>query len=167
MSDAYREIMVKRIPQMKDYVIKGLMIFAAALLTAAGVLFFPPLLLGTLIMIAVCYFVFPGFDLEYEYLYVNGELDIDKIMSKKKRKACAGYNMENLEMLAPTGSHALDEYQKNKSITRKDFTSMNPEVPSYTMVIMKEKGLEMVKLELDEAVLGDIRRIAPRKVSMI
>ena len=33
-----------------------------------------------------CYFVIPKTDLEYEYLFVNGELDIDMIMSKSKRK---------------------------------------------------------------------------------
>ena len=42
-----------------------------------------------------CYFVIPKTDLEYEYLFVNGELDIDMIMSKSKRKseiapACGG-----------------------------------------------------------------------------
>lgn len=33
-----------------------------------------------------CYFVIPKTDLEYEYLFVNGELDIDMIMSKSKGK---------------------------------------------------------------------------------
>lgn len=34
----------------------------------------------------VRYFVIPKTDLEYEYLFVNGELDIDMIMSKSKGK---------------------------------------------------------------------------------
>ncbi len=30
----------------------------------------------------------PQSDVEYEYLFVNGDLDIDKIMNKARRKRC-------------------------------------------------------------------------------
>ena len=46
----------------------------------------------------------------------------------------------------------------------RDFTSRRPDVPSYTLIFNLEKGQELVKLELDEDIVGDIRRIAPRKV---
>ena len=54
------------------------------------------LLVPAIALGVACYFVIPKTDLEYEYLFVNGELDIDMIMSKSKRKrvkshpACGG-----------------------------------------------------------------------------
>lgn len=40
------------------------------------------------IMVVVDIVLFKRFDLEFEYLYVNGDLDIDKIMAKQKEKEC-------------------------------------------------------------------------------
>ena len=115
-------------------------------------------------MAVVCYFVVPRFDLEYEYLYVNGELDIDKIMNKQKRKRCASYNIDQLEILAPSNSGELDRFRRKQDIKIKDYTSLDPKVPSYTLVFNQDKGQELLKLELNQAVVNDIRRTAPRKV---
>lgn len=163
MSDTYREILVKKKTTAQDQAKKVCLIGATVLCFVAGIVVTPLLLLAGVAMCVACYFLLPGFDLEYEYLYVNGELDIDKIMSKQKRKKCASYNMENLEILAPSNSHALDSF-RNKNLKVRDFTSMEPQVPSYTLVFNEDKGQEMVKVEIDEAIVSDIRRMAPRKV---
>ena len=47
---------------------------------------------------------------------MNGDIDVDKIMSKQKRKHCASYSLENLEVMAPTGSHALDSCKNSAGI---------------------------------------------------
>ena len=39
-----------------------------------------------LVMIGVDIYLFRSMDIEYEYLYINGNLDVDKIMSKSRRK---------------------------------------------------------------------------------
>ena len=46
----------------------------------------------------------------------------------------------------------------------RDFTSLQPGTPSYTLVFNREGRKELVKLELDETVVQDMRRMAPRKV---
>ena len=164
MGDSYREIMVKRETSAMDQVKKISLIGLTVFMFAAGIFITPLLLLAGLALAIVCYFIVPGFDLEYEYLYVNGELDIDKIMSKQKRKKCASYDMNLLEIMAPSNSHALDSYRNKKDIKIRDFTSRRQDVLSYTLIFNLEKGQELVKVELDEAIVGDIRRIAPRKV---
>ena len=58
-------------------------------------------------LIVLCYFKLPSFDLEFEYLYVNGELDVDKIMSKTKRKRVARIDMDKVELIAPLKSLSL------------------------------------------------------------
>lgn len=164
MGDSYREILVKRITPPADKIKKAALIGVTVVCFAGGLLVTPLLLLAGILLAVACYFLIPRFDLEFEYLYVNGELDVDKIMSRQKRKRCASYNMDKLELLAPSNSHSLDPYRNRKELPVRDFTSLNPDTPSFTMVINGEKGQELVKLEIDEGVVNDIRRIAPRKV---
>ena len=104
-------------------------------------------------------------DVEYEYLYVNGELDVDAIYSKQKRKRIASYDMAELEILAPSTSHALDSYLNQQGAKVRDFTSRDPQAQSYTLVFSKEGKRDIIKVELNDTILGDIRRIAPRKVN--
>ena len=79
MSDLYTEEIVKKEKTMKDTVIRVLLIAG----TAVAVLSL--MVLGWLSIILIIafavadYFVLPTLELEYEYLYVNGEIDIDKI----------------------------------------------------------------------------------------
>lgn len=164
MGDSYKEILVKRETSGADQAQKFLIIGVTVLLAVGGIIVHPVLLLGALAMGIVCYFVLPRFDLEYEYLYVNGELDIDKIMSKQKRKKCASYDMNLLEILAPSNSHELDSFRNKQGLKVRDFTSRRPDAPSYSLVFNLEQGQELVKVELDADIVGDIRRIAPRKV---
>ena len=76
------------------------MIGATVIFVLGGILFNPIILLLAVVMGVVDYFKLPSLDLEYEYLYVNGELDIDKIMSKQKRKRVGSYDMKKVEIVA-------------------------------------------------------------------
>ena len=113
MSDLYREILVKRATPAADRIKQGGLI-GLTVVCLAGSLLFMPLLPAGIVLAVVTFFLFPRFDLEYEYLYVNGDIDVDKIMSKQKRKHCASYSLENLEVMAPTGSHAPGFLQKQR-----------------------------------------------------
>ena len=73
MNDSYKEILVKRQTPVGMRVLKGALIGLTVLSLVAGLLMWPLLIVGA-ILIAVDYFVVPKFDVEYEYLYVNGEL---------------------------------------------------------------------------------------------
>ena len=53
------------------------------------------------------YFYLPRLSVEFEYLYVNGELDIDRIFSQSRRKRAASYELSNMEIMAPFSSHRL------------------------------------------------------------
>ena len=94
MSDLYIELLVKKKKTSTDTLLKVLMIGATVIFVLGGILFNPIILLLAVVMGVVDYFKLPSLDLEYEYLYVNGELDIDKIMSKQKRKRVGSYDMK-------------------------------------------------------------------------
>ena len=163
MSDMYRELLIKREPRIMDRLLKTGLILATVL-AAAAVLFTPWAILVLTALCFVDYFKFPSFHMEFEYLYVNGELDIDKIMAKTTRKHAASYDMKNMEMVALWDSHYMDSYRNNQRTKVVDFSSGREGVTVYAMVYAGEKGTEVVLFEPDEIILNDIGRIAPQKV---
>lgn len=166
MSDLYTEEIIKKEKTGKDILIKVLLA-AGTLLSICSLM-----VLGwiSLILIAVFgvadYFIIPSLDLEYEYLYVNGEIDIDKIMSRKKRKRMFSGDVSSLELLAPTQSHELDHYRSRSDIKKRDFSSGRSDVKTFTMILKKEQGFEMITFEPGEMILKDMKRMAPRKVHL-
>jgi len=166
MSDLYVELLVKKKSSSMDSMKKGLLIGGTVVCIVGGILYHPLLLIGALAFLVMDFLLLPRLDLEYEYLYVNGELDIDKIMSKQKRKKAARYDLKEMEIVAPKNSHELDSYKNNQSIKVRDFSSNEETAKTYGMVVKGEKGLELVYFEPNEAILKDMQRIAPRNVKM-
>lgn len=166
MSDLYIELLVKKKSKSTDILKKGLLIGSTALFLCAGILISPLFLVVALALGIVDYLFLPNFDLEYEYLYVNGELDIDKIMSKQKRKRVARYDMKNVEIIAPQKSHELDSHKNNKNLKVRDFSSGEENAKIFGMVVKGDKGMELVYFEPSEAILKDIQRIVPRNVKL-
>ena len=168
MSDLYTEVLVKKQQTGKDKVIKGVLIFFTVLFAAAGIMMNPLILLLALVLGIVDYIFIPKLSVEFEYLYVNGELDIDRIYSQSRRKRAASYELSNMEILAPYQSHQLDSYKKNQSIKRYNYSSgiEGQGHKPYAFVISKDNTMKMVIFEPDEVMLKDIRNRAPRKVFM-
>lgn len=164
MSDLYSELLVKKKRTAKDNLIKYGLIGLTALLAAAGLFLMPVLLIAAIVVGVVSYFIIPGTDLEFEYLFVNGELDIDKIMAKTKRKKVKTLNLQEADLMAPLNSHRMDYYNGNQKLKVLDFSSGDPEHKRYA-IIMRDGG-ETCKIiiEPDEALAKNMRNCAPSKV---
>ena len=163
MSESYVELLVKKKKTPKDSILKGLMIAGIVILVLIG-LVIPLVLIAAIALGVLAYFKMPGLDLEFEYLYVNGELDIDKIMSKVKRKRVGSFDISKAEMVAPVKSHELDYYRQSKDMKVVDCSSGEDHANVYGMVIKDEKGMKLVLFEPNQEILDDMRSIAPRKV---
>ena len=165
MNDLYNEILVKRKRTTQDNLIMVGLIALAALLAFVGLFMIPVVLIAAMIAVAACIYIIPGLNKEYEYLYVNGDFDIDLIRAKQRRKRVASYSIDQLEMVAPSTSHELDSYRQRSGAVVKNFTSLEENVPSVTLVYQTEKATELVMLEIGEDIIKDLRRLAPRKIS--
>ena len=108
MTDMYSELLVKKETTGKDQAIKILIIALIVLTAAAGLLITPLAWVLTIGLGIAAYFVLPLLDLEYEYVFVNGELDIDRIASKAKRKRMKSFDLAKMEMMAPVNSHRME-----------------------------------------------------------
>lgn len=90
--DSFKEQMIKKVPTGKETALK-IGIIAGAGVLAAGIIFFSMAFgLGAIGFALGCGLVYGGFwlvkryDIEYEYIFTNGDLDIDKIMGASTRK---------------------------------------------------------------------------------
>ena len=116
MSDLYSELLVKKESTAKDGIMKYGLIVLTALAVLAGIFVNPLILLVAVVLGIACYFVIPKTDVEYEYLFVNGEFDIDMVMAKSKRKRVKSFNLSEADLVAPLNSHRMDYYNGNQNM---------------------------------------------------
>ena len=161
MSDLYSELLVTRKPSGSDSVLRIGAYVLTGLAVIAGLIVHPLILILAVVLGVVDYFLIPRLSLEFEYLHVNDELDIDKIFSKSKRKKAASIDLNKMEVLAPLGSHQLDSYQNAKTI---DFSANDSENKPYAMIVADEKEQKKYLVQLDQRIFDNIKRRFPRKV---
>ena len=118
-----------------------------------------------LFMLAVPYVAFAIYfatrcNYEFEYLYFQGELDIDRISAKSSRKRMLSVNVKEIEVLAPTGSAELKRYEKLKTLD----CSSNTGAKTYELVATRKGQLVRIIFEPSQKLVDGIRMITPRKV---
>ena len=98
---------------------------------------------------------------EYEYLYIDKELQIDRILAKNSRKRVETLDLNELEVLAPVRSHELDRY-RNRNIKAKDYSSQDEanNALKYMLVVNNKQ----IIFEPTEEMVKTIKMFAPRKV---
>ena len=111
---------------------------------------------------AGAYFVNMYTDLEYEYLYLDRELVVDKVMAKSKRKRVATYHLDQMEILAPIKSYHLDNY-KNRNAKEIDYSIGEELKPDRRFVMYYEGGLKII-LSPSEEMIKVMRNTSPRKI---
>lgn len=161
MNETYVELLVKRKAPVYMVFLKNLTMILAVLFVLVGLIIWPALLIGVVIGIAA-YFVNMHADIEYEYLYVDKELTVDKIMAKSKRKRVAVYDMNKMEIMAPFKSYHLDNY-KNRQDKTVDYSSGVEQQPDVRYVFYYD-GQQKVVFEPNAEMVKAIQMIAPRKV---
>ncbi len=163
MNDSYIECMVERRTPAWQAFLKYLVIFLAAVLVLGGLLFGQTLfLIGGILFGVLAYFVILNTDLEFEYLYLDKEITVDKIMHKTKRKKVATYTVEKMEILAPIKSYHLDGY-KNRQAKVVDYSCGFEDKPDKRYVFFYD-GKEKVIIEPSEDFVKMVKNVAPRKV---
>lgn len=103
------------------------------------------------------------FNVEYEYVFTNGELDIDKIYNKSKRKSGLSINVRKFDVLVnlnhPDAANELS--RTNQTI---DYSSGKLHENSFAAVY--EDGGKRIRLLFDpnEMMLDAIKMYIPRKI---
>lgn len=165
MSDTYVECLVKAKTSLLGKFFKILLITLTVIFILA-MFILPPVmtlaLIGAILTGVGAYFVNLYTELEYEYLYLDKELTVDKVMAKTKRKRIAVYQLDKIEILAPVKSYHLDGF-RNRSVKQKDY-SIGQELQPDRRYAMYYEGNEKILLSPSEELLKAMKNVAPRKV---
>ena len=164
MGDLYSELLVKKDKTAKDSLLKYGLIVLTVLAVFAGLIITPLALIIAVALGIACYFVIPKTDVEYEYLFINGDFDIDMIMSKTKRKKVKSFKLSEADLAEPLDSHRMDYYNGNQNMKVLDFSSGNPEHKRFGVITRLDGNLCKIILEPDEALAQAMKNSAPSKV---
>lgn len=123
MNELYAEVNVKGKPTKSSLFIRigivggALLLFLISMLTTLQILL--PIAAAAVVG---AFYLFPRFSkIEYEYIYCDGQLDFDRISGGASRKQMLRIDMEDIDIIAPKGSHYLDNFRDIS--VKKDFTS--------------------------------------------
>ncbi len=162
MNDTYVEVMVKCKPSILMRVLQILCI-----VLAAGSFLFLLGLPGILLAVAfgvAAYFAGLQTNVEFEYLYVDRELTVDKIMARSKRKKVDKVDLGKMEILAPMNSWHLDEYKNRQFKKVADYSSKEKEQKPERRYVLIYEGEKKLIFEPTKEMVKAIQTTAPRKV---
>lgn len=164
MSENYVECLVKAKGSLGFALLKWFLYFVT-ILCAISIFMFGTGIIGMLLAMAAGYggyYVGTLADIEYEYLYLDKELVVDKVMAKTRRKRVATYSMDRVEIFAPIKSYRLDNY-KNRQTKDRDYSIGYEDKPDRRYVFYYEGG-ERILLSPSEEMLKVMKNANPRKV---
>lgn len=160
MNEFYAEHIFKKKNTIREYAVK---IFLVALLIYSCNLirFHLAYIVVVLLLMGITVMAFFAMNVEYEYFYMNGYLEIDRIASKYLRRRVFEMKINELEVLVPEGGFEVQPY---RSVKVKDFTSKMKDKQRYEMVLSRNGKKMKVLLEPSEVIVESMKQIAPKKV---
>ena len=164
MNDSYKELLVKRERGIQGTIMRIVcvvptVLLAFLMLSGNMIIFLAVVALGVF-----DYFVFQWTDVEFEYLYLDKEITVDKVMAKTRRKRAAVLDVNKIEMMAPQNSSQLT-YYKNRQVKTTDL-SAGHDLPGQKLYMVYYEGNECYLLNLDEEFAKTVKAVTPRKVYM-
>lgn len=160
MKDYYAEHLINKYDSTSNSIAKCALILVTCF-SLYGVAKNPSWIVITILLVALDIWLFWRMDVEYEYLFINDELSIDKVMAKSKRKTVFKVHMRDVELIAPVDSGEARPYQKIKI---RNFSSRRSEGNVYLMIITEDDGCVGLKFEPSPEILAGMIRFDSDKV---
>lgn len=167
MDNGVMEVVVKRKPNGLMSFLRIFLILVAVIFILIGLFRLPALFAGFGAALGA-WFAYLNVRIDYEYDLVDRELRLARIQNRSRRKSLGSYDLDKMEILAPSSSHELDSYrsQQRKIL---DFSAKDParQDAEYTLILEGDSGILLtLEGEEGERLLRAIRQFAPRKVIM-
>lgn len=100
-------------------------------------------------------------EMDLDYILVNDELEIARILRQKSRTRMALVNLRNVILIAPKDAEELAPFEK---VLPKDFSEGDPSKPPYIMVCQINGEPRRFAMQFPEDMLEMIRRQIPDRV---
>jgi hypothetical protein len=163
MNEGYVECLVKGKPNYLAKIGKIVLIILTVLLFLASLITggFWVMILAVLAGVGA-YLVSMFTDVEYEYLYLDKEITVDKVFNQSRRKRAAVFSLDKVEVFAPIHSYNLEKFGK-KQDHPVDYSIGYEEKPDLRYIMYYEGGKQIL-FSPNEAMVKAMKNAAPRKV---
>ncbi len=158
MSDVFKEQIIKRLPNSNDLIKKVGVTILAIVISLAGSIFLPAFAPFILVMAVIgAAYIFSLTKVEYEYILTNGEMDIDAIYNKSKRKRQINFMLKEAELITKINNK---EHNDNLAVGAeiKDFSSGVLSENSYAVILNKNGKKLKIIMEPNEEILKEMLR---------
>ncbi|PKM58040.1 MAG: hypothetical protein CVU98_02975 [Firmicutes bacterium HGW-Firmicutes-3] len=166
VNDIFNEQLVERKQNITDN-LKKLTILAGGVLFIAVAFLIPGLrsliYVIAIVVISCMVILLRRFNVEYEYIFTNGELDIDQIINKNKRKRLLSVHVDSFIIMVPISNK---DYGKDVEKYSKLYDVSSGLLQENTYAAIFDKDSKKIKLifEPNEKMFNAIRAYIPRKI---
>lgn len=167
--DVFYEQLYKKKKGITGLIAQVCMIAVAFILAVAVFLFLSRFALGQMIgFLAVAGIAYGAyrlnmfFDIEYEYIYLNGEIDFDKIIAKNSRTREISVKAVNVDQYGVYDEQAKSKLAHADIKKTFNFDSGNGNKLYYLVTKHKEFGKTLVVFEPEDRIREDFERNIPR-----
>lgn len=162
--DFYEEKGVVAKPKVKQLVTMWLSGGLALVSLIVSYWFFPSLILtfsaGLLFVL-----LFRERYIEYDYCFSTEEIEIAKIINRKRRRTAILFDMNNIRFIAPAESERLiNEQERNPQMRFTDYTALEPVDKVYGFVLDLRGINTIILLEPTEAMMEHLKQVIPNKI---
>lgn len=148
-------------------VLKKAMIVLCVLFLLTGIMMDRGMMFLALLT-AGLYFLYDAYVIkDYEYVMEGNTFTVTVIYGKRRRKEVHELDLKNMEVVAPNWHEAVAKYRLNggtEKLRKYDYTSYEPDIPYYTMIIMEDRRKIKLLLDLEDDMLSAMKRMYPQKV---
>ncbi len=172
--DFFNENLVPRKKTGKDaIIIVGVILLGIVLTCALALFLFGMPIVGQFVLLLIAGVWYVAYKLisrrrvEFEYIVTNGDMDVDKIVAKRKRTRLLSVNAKEIEVMAPIDDPNFQRDQQNINIMeRLDVSSGDPQARRYFAVFMKEGKRTLIIFEPTRKMLAIFKRYRPQNIHL-
>ncbi|MDE7368007.1 MAG: hypothetical protein K2N24_11690 [Lachnospiraceae bacterium] len=136
-----------------------------AILSLIGAYWFFPLLVLAIPFGLLFILMFRERYIEYDYCFSTEEIEVAKIINRKRRRSAIVFDMNNIRFIAPADSERLlNEQELNPLMRSTDHTAVEPSDKVYGF-FLDLRGLNtIILLEPTETMMEHLRQVIPNKI---
>ncbi len=164
--DFYEETAVKAKKSRTFWPTVIVIAVVVVLSVAATVMFrFIPILTISICGVILLVQLFRNRDIEYDYCFSTEEIEIGKVINKKRRRTAILFDFANIRFVAPKDSPRLDnEMERVPGMRFTDYTADEPKNPVYGFCLDLKGISTIILLEPTPEMMDHVRTMASNKV---
>lgn len=161
--DKVVEKLVKKKRNAKDICMQVLIVITGFIVCYIANLFMSKLgMISMSIMLLAIWFTYKGimwFNIEYEYTYVNGDMDVDKILGKNARRPFLKVPLERVVLVAKLDNNEAKKLMHTSK--RYDVCENADNEENLVIIYSGEKEREAVVIDFNQEVYDSYKELIP------